>query len=244
MTIRASALVVVPTLNERENIRPLLGRLRALPIEVDVLVVDDNSPDGTWELVRDLAREDTRLHLLHRQGLQGRGLAGRDGFIEALRMGAQRIVEMDADLSHDPVHIPAMLNALERYDVVLGSRGIDGGSDADRGIGRKTLTIAANSFTRVVLGLRVRDCNSGFRAYRRSAMEAIDPISLKSFGPAIVQEVLYRAHRAKLDIGEIPIRFVNRRVGTSHLTFGKLLTGYLTVLRLRIEELLPKRNKS
>ncbi len=243
MTINASTVVVVPTLNERENIRPLLSRLRALPLEIDVLVVDDNSPDGTWELVRELAREDPRLHLLHRRGLQGRGLAGRDGFIEAMHMGAQRIVEMDADLSHDPVHIPAMLAALERYDLVLGSRDIDGGSDADRGAGRQALTIAANAFTRVVLGLRVRDCNSGFRAYRRSAMEAIDPISLRSFGPAIVQEVLFRAHRAKLRIGEIPIRFVNRCVGTSHLTFGKLLTGYFTVLRLRIEELLPGRKR-
>ncbi len=239
----AKTVVVVPTFNERENLRPLLQRLRALPFTAEVLVVDDDSPDNTWSLVRSLARDDPHLHLMHRRGPRGRGLAGRAGFLEALRMGAERIVEMDADLSHDPVHIPDLVAALDEHDLVLGSRAVDGGSDTDRGPGRRILTRAANRFTRETLGLQVQDCNSGFRAYRRTALEAIDPASLRSHGPAIVQEVLFRAHRAKLSIGEIPIRFVDRRAGNSNLNFAKLLTGYFAVLRLRLEELSPRRGR-
>ncbi len=231
----------LPTYNESGNILALSKELLALAPDLHVLVVDDDSPDGTWKIVEEAGRTEPRLRVMRRTTDRGRGRSGRDGFVEALRMGAKIVIEMDADFSHQPAHVPLLLARLDApgpppgsaVGLVLGSRAVAGGSDADRGLVRRWITKAANLYIRVVLGLPVRDCNSGFRCWRREALERIRVEETFSAGPAIVQELLFKAARAGVGIAEVPIDFANRRHGTSTLTFGKLLTGYTTVLQLR-----------
>lgn len=232
---------MIPTYNERENVGPLLAAIGALAIPgLSALVVDDASPDGTAERVRALAAAHPFADVLVRRGPRGRGHAGREGYLAALERGADVVIEMDADLSHDPRYIPDLLAAVQGCDVALGSRFVAGGSDTDRALWRRLLTIAANAYIRIVFGTTVRDSNSGFRCFRRAALEAIDPKSLRSAGPAIVQEVLFRAHRLGLRIREVPVVFSDRSSGDSKLGWGELWQGYLTVLRLRARQLLGR----
>lgn len=227
----------VPTYNEAENIVPLARELLELGPGFEVLVIDDDSPDGTWRLVQEAARDEPRLHLLHRTTERGRGAAGRDGFVEALRLGADVVVEMDGDFSHQPRFVPQMLERLDQpgaeAGLVLGSRAVSGGRDADRGALRQVVTKLANLYIRILLGVGVRDCNSGFRCWRRSTLEAIDVGSTFSRGPAIVQELLFKTARRRIPIAEVPIEFVDRVRGESTLTLRILLQGYLTVMKLR-----------
>ena len=226
----------LPTYNEAENILALSRELLALGPNVEVLVVDDDSPDGTWKLVAEAGADEPRLRLLHRTSDRGRGAAGRDGFVAALEAGADVVVEMDADFSHQPRFVPAMLQRLAndpRVGLVLGSRGVHGGSDADRGLARRFLTLLANLYIRLLLGLTVRDCNSGFRCWRASTLRAIRVEDTFSTGPAIVQELLFKTARARIGIAEVPIEFVDRVRGESTLNLRILLQGYTTVLKLR-----------
>jgi dolichol-phosphate mannosyltransferase len=227
----------VPTYDEAENIAELSSELLALGPNVEVLVIDDNSPDGTWSIVQDAAASEPRLHLLHRTTDRGRGAAGREGFLKALEMGADVVIEMDADFSHHPRFIPSMLARLEadgeRTGLVLGSRAVEGGADADRGLVRQLITVAANAYIRLFLGVGVRDCNSGFRCWRASTLRAIHVEDTFSKGPAIVQELLFKTARAKIGIGEVPIEFVDRVRGESTLNMRILVRGYWTVLLLR-----------
>jgi len=225
-------IAVVPTYNEAENIEELIRKLRAL--DVEVLVVDDRSPDGTWQIVERMSGEDAEVHLLVRDENRGRGFAGREGFIKALEMGADMIVEMDADFSHRPEDLPRLLEAASKYDVVLGSRLVPGGEDVGRGWFRRVLTKLSCAYARAVLGIGVRDVNSGYRVFTREAMKKIDPYRLRSAGPAIVHESLYYAHKAGLNIGEVPIRFVERARGESNLGMKRLLESALRNLKLRI----------
>lgn len=233
----SKTVCTVPTYCEAENILPLSQELLALGSEYEVLVVDDDSPDGTWRIVEDAARDEPRLHLLRRTTDRGRGAAGRDGFLHALALGADAVVEMDADFSHHPRFVPTMLERLDRpgaeVGLVLGSRGVAGGSDADRGLLRRVVTVAANLYIRMLLGVPVRDCNSGFRCWRADTLRAIRVEDTFSKGPAIVQELLFKTARAGIPIAEVPIEFVDRVRGESTLTFGILLRGYTTVLKLR-----------
>lgn len=235
-------VVIVPTYNECENVGPLLEAIGALGIpELEALVVDDGSPDGTADRVRAFARERPFADVLARRGPRGRGHAGREGYLAALERGAEHVIEMDADLSHDPRYIPQLLAAARDHDVVLGSRFVPGGRDTDRARWRRLLTRAANLYIRIVLRTTVRDANSGYRCFRRAALEAIDPKGLRSPGPAIVQEVLFRAQRAGLRIGEVPVVFADRARGDSKLGWGELWQGYLAVLRLRARDLLGRK---
>lgn len=234
---RPAVVVTVPTYNEALNIGPLLDQLLALGPGYHVLVIDDDSPDGTWKLVAARAEQDPRVHLLHRTQDRGRGRSGRDGFVRALELGTPVVVEMDADLSHQPKYIPDMIRRLnggpKPVGLVLGSRATAGGKDADRGALRRGITKLANLYIRVVLGVRVLDCNSGFRAWKRDTLERIRVQDTFSPGPAIVQELLFKTARAGIGIAEVPIEFANRLHGESTLTIGKLLQGYVTVLELR-----------
>ena len=230
----------VPTYNEAENILDLARELCALGPNYEVLVVDDDSPDGTSKLVAEASKTEPRLHLLHRKTDRGRGAAGRDGFVKALDMGADVVVEMDADFSHQPSFIPEMLRRLngeplgtQPVGLVLGSRAVDGGSDADRGVLRRIITVFANAYIRVLLGVPVRDCNSGFRCWRADTLRAIHVERTFSQGPAIVQELLFKTARAKIPIAEVPIDFVDRVRGESTLNMRILMQGYTTVLKLR-----------
>lgn len=234
---RPAVVVTVPTFNESGNVGPLLDGLLALGPGFHALVIDDDSPDGTWRIVAERAARDPRVHLLHRREDKGRGRSGRDGFVRALELGAPVVIEMDADLSHQPKYIPDMIRRLNGgptpVGLVLGSRATQGGKDADRGVARRAITKLANLYIRVVLGVPVRDCNSGFRAWKRETLEKIRVGETFSAGPAIVQELLFKTARAGIGIAEVPIEFQNRQYGESTLTFGKLLSGYVTVLKLR-----------
>jgi dolichol-phosphate mannosyltransferase len=231
----------VPTYNEAENILDLARELLALRPDLAVLVIDDNSPDGTWKLVQEAAVREPRLHLLHRTADRGRGRAGRAGFLRALELGAQFVVEMDADFSHHPRFVPALLERLETgrtrrgepLGLVLGSRAVAGGTDADRSFLRQVLTKAANLYIRLLLGVAVKDCNSGFRCWRAETLRTIRVEETFSPGPAIVQELLFKTARAGIGIAEVPIEFVDRVRGESTLNLRILLQGYTTVLALR-----------
>ena len=226
-------VVTVPTYNEAENIEALVAAILEQDPRIEVLVADDNSPDGTGLLVRKLAIASGRVQLLLRTTDRGRGRAGRDAFVQALAQGADLVFEMDADFSHDPRHLPEMIAALQRYDVVLGSRHVPGGADIGRPAWRRGLTWMSNLYVRAVLGLPVRDCNSGYRGWRRHALMVIDVGRAFSPGPAIVHELLYKAHVRGQRLGEVPIQFKERVRGTSTLSFATLARSYVTVLRLR-----------
>jgi len=231
-------VVIVPTYNEAPNLERLVAEVRRALPGAEILVVDDRSPDGTGEIADRLAAADPGLRVLHRDPPKGRGLAGRDGYAEALRRGAEAILEMDADFSHDPALLPRFLDELASgADVVLASRFVAGGSDRDRGVVRRAITVLANLYIRLVLGVPIADCNSGYRGFRRRALEAVRPETLTSQGPSIVQEVLFRAHRAGCRIVEIPLAFVDRKQGDSKLSLGLLFDGYVMILRLRLREL-------
>jgi dolichol-phosphate mannosyltransferase len=228
-------IVTVPTWNEIENIVPLAEEILRQDPRIEVLVADDNSPDGTWRAVAELGRKQPRVHLLHRTTDKGRGRAGRAAFTWALDHGADLAFEMDADWSHHPRHLPAMIAALtdHDHDLVLGSRRVPGGADIGRPAARRGLTALSNLYVKLVLGLPVADCNSGYRGFRREALERIEVRSAFSPGPALVHELLYKARVRGCRITEVPIQFHERERGTSSLTFRTLLRSYTTVLRLK-----------
>ncbi len=236
-------VVVVPTYNERENIGDLVTALLDLGVPgLEVLVVDDASPDGTGEVVRAIAAARPGVHLLARAGERGRGVAGREGFLRALALGADRVVEMDADFSHEPRAVPALLARLdEGADVAIGSRFVTGGAQRSRGALRRLVTRVSIAYVRALLGIGVRDPNSGFRAFRREALARIDPASLTATGPAIVHEVLLRAARAGCRIAEVPVHFVDRERGRSKLGVRELARGSWFVLALRARDMLARK---
>lgn len=230
-------IVMVPTYNERENISQLIDEILNLKVNgLEILVVDDNSPDGTWRIIEGIANRDKRVHLLLRKEMKGRGYAGKAGFKKSLELGADIIIEMDADFSHDPCYIPVMIEEIKNYDLVLGSRMVKGGSEYGRGVIRKIITLFANLYTRRLLGINVKDCNSGFRCFRRNVLEQIGVNSLESSGPSIVQEVLFRASRKGFKIKEIPIIFRNRVEGESKLGIGELIRSYFYITLLKIRK--------
>lgn len=229
-----ATLVVVPTFNEADSIAALVAAVRAsLPV-ADVLVVDDASPDGTAELVRRLASADPRVHLLERAGKLGLGSAYVAGFGWGLARGYQRFFEMDADFSHDPAVLPAFVAALDAgADVVVGSRGVPGGGIRGWGPLRYALSKGGSLYSRLVLGVELRDLTTGFKAYSRQALERIDLATLRSSGYAFQIETSYRALRCALRVVEIPIVFVDRRVGKSKMTSHEVWDAVVGVWLIR-----------
>jgi len=233
--------VMIPTYNERENIKNLINEILKLKINnLAMVVADDDSPDKTWKIVREISRKNKNVHLLLRTKDKGRGAAGKDGFIYCLKHGADIVVEMDADMSHNPKYIPKLIGELKDADLVLGSRRVEGGNEIGRSSFRKFVTWGANLYIRVMLGLKVKDCNSGFRCFKRQVLEKINLEKLESKGPAIVQEVLFKAHLKGFKIKEIPITFVDRTKGKSKLGLPQLAAGYFMILKLKIKHMLGK----
>ena len=226
-------MVMIPTYNEAANIERLVGEIFRYVPQVDILVVDDNSPDGTGRIADRLAGGNPKLHVLHRKKLRGRGLAGIAGLRYALNWGAEAIVEMDADFSHDPKYLPELVSGLEQADVVLGSRFVPGGADVGRGFVRHAITLFANWYIRLVLGIRIRDCTSGYRAFRREVLEAIDVDTMISRGPAIVQEILYSSLLSGFTVKEVPIVFIDRQRGRSSFNFRIMFEGFMMIPILR-----------
>ncbi|MBI3556352.1 MAG: polyprenol monophosphomannose synthase [Deltaproteobacteria bacterium] len=235
--------IMIPTYNEKENIGRLIGEILALKIpgsakpgkqELHVLVVDDNSPDGTSEAVAEIAKKEPRVRLLTRKTDRGRGSAGIAGFRLALKDGADFVVEMDADFSHHPRYLPDLIKAAEQgADVVLGSRFVRGGQDTDRSFYRQSVTKFAGVYVRTMLGVRVKDVSSGYRLFRRQALEKIGLDNIISTGPSIILEVLFRCAVKKLKIVEVPIVFIDRRAGETKLNWQTLAKTLMMVARFR-----------
>lgn len=231
--------IVLPTYNESENIAQLIDAIFRYAPEAEIVVVDDNSPDGTWKIAQGISRQNPKVHVVHRTTERGRGTAGIAGFRYSLEHGADLVFEMDADFSHKPAHLPDFLLAAERFDVVSGARFIQGGDDTDRGWVRRLITYFANVYIRTVLGLKLRDCSSGYRCFRAEVLRNMNLDTMVSFGPSIVQETLLRSAQMGYRILEIPIIFKDRRLGTTKLTYKSLINGFVMVWKLRLSKPAP-----
>ncbi|MDQ1679743.1 MAG: dolichol-phosphate mannosyltransferase [Frankiaceae bacterium] len=211
-------LVIMPTYDEKDNVEIITRRLRAAVPDVDLLIADDNSPDGTGKIADALADADPQVHVLHRPGKGGLGAAYIAGFRWGLDHGYDVAVEMDADGSHSPEQLPRLLEALGNADLVLGSRWVPGGEVKNWPLSRKVLSVGGNTYVRLALGLRLRDATGGFRAFRRSALEAIDLDTVDSQGYCFQVDLALRAVRKGLRVVEVPITFVERERGQSKMS--------------------------
>jgi dolichol-phosphate mannosyltransferase len=230
------AVVCLPTYNERENLEPMLRALA--PKGVRVLVIDDNSPDGTGELADRLAAELEHVEVLHRERKEGLGPAYLAGFRRALADGAELVLEMDCDFSHDPDDVPRLITAAEDgADVVLGSRYVDGGAVRNWGRLRRFVSAGGSWYARLLLSAHVRDLTGGFKCYRRRVLETIDLEAIESKGYAFQIETTYRALRAGFRVVEVPITFVDREVGGSKMSKTIVVEAVWKVPALRLAAL-------
>jgi dolichol-phosphate mannosyltransferase len=233
-------IVVIPTYNERDNVRALIPEVLAQDPELEVLVVDDRSPDGTGAAVTELANDDRRVHLLSRASRQGLGPAYKDGFAWALAHGAELIVQMDADFSHAPAMLPRFFAEIDGFDMVLGSRYSRGITVVNWPIDRLLISYFGNWYARRVTNLPIRDVTGGFKCWRRSALEAVNLARVRSNGYAFQIEMTYRAWRRSLRLKEIPIIFIDRTVGESKMTKRISLEALWIVWWLRLAGLVGK----
>lgn len=210
--------VLVPTYNERDNLPGVLARVRAAVPSADVLVLDDASPDGTGAVADELALDDASVHVVHRPEKRGLGAAYLDGFRWAVDRGYDAVVEMDADGSHQPEHLPRLLDAARDADVVIGSRWVPGGAVENWPFYRKVLSVGGNAYTRVLLGMPVHDATAGFRVYRVTALQAMGLGDVASQGYCFQVDLTWRAVRHGLRVVEVPITFVEREVGDSKMS--------------------------
>jgi len=234
-------LIVTPTYNEMDNLETFLeGVFKVVP-EAHVLVVDDNSPDGTGALADRLAADDARVKVMHRPGKLGLGSAYLDAFRWGIEHGYELFFEMDTDLSHDPKYLPEFLNAVQQgADVVIGSRNIKGGGVEGWGPGRHFLSKGGSLYSRMILGVRVRDLTSGYKAFKREVLEALDLDAVGSEGYSFQVELTYRALRQGFRVAEVPIVFVDRRAGQSKMSRKIFVEAVVMVPRLRLAALLGK----
>jgi len=229
------SLVIIPTYNEKENITRIIPTVLAQDTCLEVLVVDDGSPDGTGDLVQGMAAGEPRIHLMRRAGKMGLGSAYIAGFRWALERDFQRIFEMDADFSHDPAALPTFLACAESADLVLGSRYLGGRiSVVNWDWKRLILSYGANLYTRLVTGLPISDATGGFKCFRREALEALDFNSMRSDGYCFQIETTYKIWKKKLRVVETPIVFTDRTLGTSKMSGGIISEAFFLVLRLRL----------
>lgn len=234
------ALVVVPTFNEAENVPRLLPRILNQAPFVEVLVVDDGSPDGTADLVRGMQQANPRVHLLVRPAKMGLGTAYVEGFKFAIRNGFDLVFEMDADFSHDPAEIPNFLRAIEEADLVIGSRYTNGVRVVNWPIKRLLLSYFANVYTRFMIGLPLHDATGGFKCYRRSVLEAIDLDRIRSNGYAFQIEMSYKAWKKGFRLTEIPIVFHDRRSGQSKMSKSIVHEAFFMLWKLRARSILRR----
>jgi dolichol-phosphate mannosyltransferase len=231
-------LVVTPTYDERDNLEPFLAGLFDVVPEAHVLVVDDASPDGTGQLADRIAERDSRVHVMHRPGKMGIGSAYLDAFRWGLARGYDALVEMDTDLSHDPKYLPRMLDAIGGgADIAIGSRNVPGGGVAGWGPGRHVLSKGGSLYSRLILGLPVRDLTSGYKVFRREVLSALDLDAVQSEGYSFQIELTYRAIRKGFEVAEVPIVFVDRRAGQSKMSRRIFAEAVIMVPRLRLAAL-------
>jgi dolichol-phosphate mannosyltransferase len=231
-----NATVCLPTYNERENLEKMIRSLE--PLGVSVLVIDDNSPDGTGEIADRLAGEFANVSVLHRERKEGLGPAYLAGFRRALADGAELVLEMDCDFSHDPKDVPRLIDACESgADLVLGSRYVPGGGTANWGVVRRIISWGGSFYARIILGVRIRDLTGGFKCYRRPVLEAIDLDAVHSKGYAFQIETTYRTLKGGFRVVEIPIRFADRTEGHSKMSRAIVLEAVTKVPALRLAAL-------
>lgn len=229
-------IVVIPTYNEAENVALLIPQIHQVVPQADILVVDDNSPDGTGAIVRELARKDPRIKLLSREGKQGLGRAYVAGFKQCLAEGYDLICQMDCDFSHQPKYLAQFVEVIADADVVIGSRYIRGGATEDWPLRRKILSKGGNFYARTILGIRVTDLTGGFKCWRRQVLEAIDLDSVGAAGYAFQMEMNFRTARKGFRIREIPITFPDRTRGESKLGQGIFWESLKMPWRLRFKK--------
>ena len=224
-------LIIIPTDNEVENLRPLLTEIVTRAAEVDILIIDDNSTDGTGKLADEIHTENPQVHVIHRPGKLGLGTAYLAGFKYALTHNYDAVFEMDGDFSHDPRYLPDFLKAIEQADLVIGSRYVPGGATPDWSLLRRLISGSGNSFARFMLGVPIHDCTAGFRCYRREILRDIDLDTIQSQGYAFQIELVYRAMKQGFKIVEIPIIFIDRRIGKSKMSHRIVIEAFTYVLR-------------
>ncbi|MGE0616380.1 MAG: polyprenol monophosphomannose synthase [Bacteriovoracia bacterium] len=229
------SLVIVPTYNEIENLQSLTSAvLEATPKDTEILVVDDNSPDGTGKLADTLAAQNPRLHVLHREEKKGLGQAYIAGFRWGLAQGFDCLIEMDADFSHNPRYLTTMLDLLKEYDVVIGSRYVSGGGTMNWGLGRKIISRGGSIYARTILGAPINDFTGGFNGWRRQVLEKMNLSTLRSDGYSFQIELKYRAFKLGYKIREFPIVFEDRKVGHSKMSKKIVLEALKRVWEFRL----------
>ncbi len=234
------ALVIIPTYNERDNIAKVLEPVLGAAERIEVLVIDDNSPDGTGELADNIAASDPRVHVLHRKGKLGLGSAYREGFRYALEHDYELVFEMDADFSHHPRYLPDFLEAVKDHDLVIGSRYVSGVNVVNWPMRRLLLSYGASFYTRAITGMPIRDPTGGFKCFRRRVLESLDLNRISSDGYSFQIEVNFKVWRKKFRIKEIPIVFVDRHSGTSKMSRRIVFEAVWMVWWLKIQSILGR----
>lgn len=233
-------LIVTPTYNEAENVERLLNAVLSQDPSIDMLIVDDNSPDGTAQIVEKLQRDNNRIHLIKRAGKMGLGTAYVAGFKYAIERNFDYVMEMDADFSHDPNEIPKFLKLIQDFDVVLGSRYINGVRILNWPIRRLILSYTASLYTRIITGMPIKDTTGGYKCFKRNVLESIDLEKIHSNGYAFQIEMNYKAWKKGFKITELPITFVDRTHGTSKMSKKIVYEAVLLVWKLKLQSLLNK----
>jgi dolichol-phosphate mannosyltransferase len=230
----ARTLVILATYNEAENLRPIVEAVLGLKLpDLGILVVDDNSPDGTGRIADELAGERSEVKVVHRRGKLGLGSAECGGMEFAMLQGYDYVVTMDADFSHNPKYLPELIARMDDCDLAIGSRYVPGGATENWGAARRLMSWGANAFVRLLLGLKARDCSSGFKCYRVGTLCRIDLSQIVAKGYAFQEEMVYRFQLLDARIGEVPILFENRRRGTTKMSLREVFGLFTTVVRLR-----------
>ncbi len=229
--------VIIPTYNESDNIVTLVEEILGLRTVAHIIIVDDNSPDGTGQIADELTKQYDEVHVIHRPGKLGLGTAYVAGFKLALSLPTDCIVTMDADFSHHPRYIPSLIAQTHIHDLSIGSRYVDGGGAVNCNLWRRFLSRGGNTVARLTLGLKASDCTAGFRCYRRQVLEAIDLDTIFSNGYSFLVEMLYKCQQSGYRAGEVPIIFENRRQGASKISRSEIWKAAYTVLRLGWERL-------
>lgn len=234
MTEKHRSLVIIPTYNEAENVESLVSAVLALDVGLEVLIVDDNSPDGTGEIADRLSEELPEIHVLHRPGKMGLGTAYVGGFRWAIARGYDYVFEMDCDFSHDPGYLPTFLTEIASADLVIGSRYVRGGGTPSWGLLRRLISFGGNLFARVMLGLKTHDCTGGFRCYRREMLQQVpwEEIRLQGYGFQV--GAVYHVERLGGTVAEFPIVFRDRQLGKSKMSFRIVLEAFAYVTQMAL----------
>ncbi len=233
-------LITLCTYNERENLPELIAEIHRTVAAADVLVIDDNSPDGTGQLADELAAGDSRIRVLHRAGKLGLGTATIAGFQQAIEQGYDYVLNMDADFSHHPRYLPALVDAMQAADVVIGSRYVAGGGVQGWGPLRHFMSGGINWYARILLSLKTRDNSGAFRCYRIAKLREVEFNKVRARGYAFQEEILYRLKRVSCRFAEVPIVFEDRRYGTSKINWREAATALWVILRLGLENVLGR----